>query len=66
MPHGSVALTGGTGKAAVSVSTVAAGGPAYAAAWQGESKGPLSRWIAIRAKALSQLLHHRILALDVN
>lgn len=50
MPHRSVALTGGTGRAAVSLRTVAAGGPAYAAAWQGRSKGPLSRWIPIRAR----------------
>lgn len=50
MPHRSVALTGGTGRAAVSLRTVAAGGPAYAAVWQGRSKGPLSRWISIRAR----------------
>lgn len=37
MPHRSVALTGGTGRAAVSLHTAAAGGPAYAAAWKGEA-----------------------------
>lgn len=37
-PRRSVALTGETGRAAVSLHIVAAGGPAYAAACRGETR----------------------------
>lgn len=42
VPHRSVALTGGTERAAVSLRTVAARGPACAAAYRERREGPLS------------------------